>query len=326
VQHGHTPAEQTIYDFLWNAAAKFGQKESAASRILRVTQPWIAKQIGMHENSVRPILRNLTAKLAIEEVSSHGPALGRGYRIWSYEVCLARRRDAGLIYSVKSHGVQLMTWEQVQPLLGSGEPADPVPSDPVPTELFKRSESVATLARRDVPTESAALYLQNRPSCKEYISNSAKQEYKLPPPPSVIIESLRMVAGEATDATARTIVAACQNRRPDARPREIAHFIRYRGERAQGIANMQAFLIAKVPEHFEGRAFELFREENNRRIQSKYDAQRKALQETLEMCRGLVETDEPDCAEDKAWAIERLAEADRDFARISAEEEKELNS
>jgi len=146
-----------------------------------------------------------------------------------------------------------------------------------------------------------------------------------PPPPDAVLEALRAVAGEATDASARAITDACRKRCPDAKAREIAHFIHYRGQRANGIGNMTAFLIAKVPEHFEGRAFYLYRDQEARRIKAHFETQRQNLEETRKMCQDILNGSSSDETE-LAWAMERLSEIDHDLTRITQQEEQSLQA
>lgn len=133
MQRGHTPAEHTVYDFLWRAAGKWGRADGADARRLRFKQPWLAETLGMHENSIRSILKRLREKLAIEETDPAGPAQGRELRIYSPAALLARRQERGLVWAVRSHGVRLLTAAEVARM---ADPCLPVGTDVVPTETL----------------------------------------------------------------------------------------------------------------------------------------------------------------------------------------------
>jgi hypothetical protein len=61
----------------------------------------------LSENNCRPNIRNLIAKLALEEISPENSraGIGKTYRVYSYAAILERRRAAGLVWVIRTKGV-----------------------------------------------------------------------------------------------------------------------------------------------------------------------------------------------------------------------------
>ena len=109
-EDAHSLAEQAIYEALWNAAAPIAGSDSA-DRLIRIGYSRLAKITRLSWVSVKANLRSLQEKLAIDVIASENSATqeGKEYRVYSREVILERRRQAGLEWVRRTRGVELLS-------------------------------------------------------------------------------------------------------------------------------------------------------------------------------------------------------------------------
>ncbi|MBV8732769.1 MAG: hypothetical protein JO336_23405 [Acidobacteriia bacterium] len=98
-QDAHTRAEQHVYECLWQNAHPYDPE----SRSITIGFGELAKLVGLSESNARINLRNLIAKLALEEIAEYNceRSVGRTYRVFSEAEVLRRRREAGLVWFMR---------------------------------------------------------------------------------------------------------------------------------------------------------------------------------------------------------------------------------
>lgn len=98
-QDAHTRAEQHVYERLWQNAHPYDPE----SRTITIGFGALAKLAGLSESNARINLRNLIAKLAVEEIAEYNceRSVGRTYRVFSEAEILRRRREAGLVWFMR---------------------------------------------------------------------------------------------------------------------------------------------------------------------------------------------------------------------------------
>ena len=110
VEDAHSLAEQAIYEALWNAAPAITDSDSA-DRFIRIGYSRLAKITRLSWVSVKANLRSLQEKLAIDVIANENSATqeGKEYRVYSRDVILERRRQAGLEWVRRTRGVELLS-------------------------------------------------------------------------------------------------------------------------------------------------------------------------------------------------------------------------
>ncbi len=98
-QDAHTRAEQHVYECLWDNASPHDD----ISRAITIGFGALAKVVGLSESNARINLRNLIAKLAVEEIAQYNceQSVGRTYRIFCDTEIMRRRREAGLVWFMR---------------------------------------------------------------------------------------------------------------------------------------------------------------------------------------------------------------------------------
>jgi hypothetical protein len=98
-QDAHTRAEQQVYDYLWQNANLLDD----VSRTITIGCGAMSRVVRLSESNARINVRNLIAKLAIEEFGDYNceRSVGRTYRILSHPEIMRRRREVGLLWYMR---------------------------------------------------------------------------------------------------------------------------------------------------------------------------------------------------------------------------------
>jgi len=109
VEDGHSLAEQAVYNALWDGGVAL--EPASEDRTIRIGYHRLAQMTRLSWVSVKSNLRSLEKKLAIEVIGSENSATqeGKRYRIYAAAAILQRRKRAGLIWVLRTRGVQLLT-------------------------------------------------------------------------------------------------------------------------------------------------------------------------------------------------------------------------
>ena len=110
VQQGHTKTEQELYETLWRLAGadpikdQFGLVQIGYIRLSRIMK--------MSDKGVRNCLQSLERKLTIETLPGN-TKLGQTYKVFSYRVILAKRRELGMEWVRRNRGVEFIDTSMV---------------------------------------------------------------------------------------------------------------------------------------------------------------------------------------------------------------------
>jgi len=103
---GHSLGEEVLYQALWKAA----QPEAAETRTIVIGWRGMSQLCRMTPKNCKINTQRLIRKLALEVLSPYNTpeSIGTTYRIYSDQVILERRREAGLEWVVRSRGVDFV--------------------------------------------------------------------------------------------------------------------------------------------------------------------------------------------------------------------------
>lgn len=175
-------------------------------RIVQMSQPELARRVGITERNLRIAIVRLIEKLALEEVSDYtrDTKAPRVYRVFSENQILRRRREAGLLWVVRRKGVQFVAVSEgelteahttpvvIAPIITTG--VDLASVSPYPSSIrsaFRQHGLTIT------PAVAARLWLECRrrlPDCTpeevEGLLNSLLTEIRALHPVEEILEQL----------------------------------------------------------------------------------------------------------------------------------------
>ena len=305
-QDAHTRAEQQVYECLWQNARPFDD----ISRTITIGFGTMARLVRLSESNARINVRNLIAKLAIEESADYNceRSVGRTYRILNYSEILRRRREAGLIwYSRRTLGVVFVDPDTGKPIELPRQKPDFVNSGPGPN---LRSDPGSNLIPEAGPNLDENPGLNLGPLYRETERERIPRESPSSSA-SVVLDALSQY-GTADDDVVELLrsktSAVCSHFTDE----ELVHFIHLKGQqirkRESAITSPIGFLLTSVPKCFAGEAFLLFRSTQHdlsrreaadrTRRQTEFDTWRREQQAVL---------DNPDASEDeKRWARKML--------------------
>jgi len=103
---GHSLGEEVLYQALWKAA----DPESSESRTIVIGWRGMSQLCRMTPKNCKINTQRLIRKLALEVLSPYNTpeSIGTTYRVYSDQVILQRRREAGLEWVVRSRGVEFV--------------------------------------------------------------------------------------------------------------------------------------------------------------------------------------------------------------------------
>jgi hypothetical protein len=149
VQDGHTASEQLAYQALWEYARQHGRPEPEGSYLLDLGLAQLCRLLASDHKNVKRLLGSLQEKLAIEVVTKpdYRLAIPTRYRVFSGPQILARRRDAGLVWVVRTRAVRFVNLETVARLIAESA-AGESPTDGTPEGESASDRFPAWLARQ----------------------------------------------------------------------------------------------------------------------------------------------------------------------------------
>lgn len=224
---GHSPTEHLIYSVMWAAGRPEGSAEDAP-RLVQMSQPELARRVGITERNLRIAIIRLIEKLAVEEVAGYtkDTKAPRTYRVFSEAEIIQKRREAGLVWVIRRKGVQFV------PI---GE-------------------------RNAIPTYSSPVVITP-------VLTSAAIPIGAEPYPVSISSTFRQHGLTITPAIAARLWLECRRRIPDCTAEEIAALLdtALTGLRSRGAgAEILERLLVQWPELTDPAAFSKFREVRRR--------------------------------------------------------------
>ena len=305
-QDAHTRAEQQVYEYLWQNAKPLDE----VSRTITIGFGTMARMVRLSESNARINVRNLIAKLAMQEFGDYDceRSVGRTYRIFNYSEILKRRREAGLLwYMRRTLAVVFVN-----------------PSDGQPLDIgIKKQQSDNSGPGTNI-TPGGGLNLSPEPPVnlsgepglnleplyrEEYREKSLRETSSSH---SLLFEALSHY-GVVDDDVLTRLRSQTRKVCPDFTDEELLHFIHSKGHlirsRDSGIASPMGFLLASVPKCFVGESFQLFRKAQieAREREAAERSQREAELQTWRREQQAILDDPNTSEEDKRWARKVLS-------------------
>jgi hypothetical protein len=175
-QDGHTANEQLAYQTLWGHAQRYGRSEISGSSLVDVGLSQLCKLLATDHKNVKRLIGSLRDKLAIEVVRQpdYRLAVPTRYRIFPESEILDRRRNAGLVWVIRTRTVRFVDLETVNRLLTDTPVGDsPVGQQSLGSDAFPSllSESL----KQWIPIDDNAVR-QIWSACRRGLSNCSQEE------------------------------------------------------------------------------------------------------------------------------------------------------
>jgi len=306
-QDAHTRAEQQVYEYLWQNAKAIDE----VSRTITIGFGAMARMVRLSESNARINVRNLIAKLAIEEFRDYNceRSLGRTYRIFNYSEILKRRREVGLLWYMR----RTLAVVFVNPSTGQ-----PVDLGLRKSAFYKSGSGLKLNGERGLNlTPPPRSNLGGKPGLNlepPYREDDREQNLRetSSSSDSLLFDTLSQY-GVADDDVLKRLRTQTRNICPDFTDEELVHFIHSKGalirRRDSGISSPIGFLLTSVPKCFAGEAFQLFRKAQ-KEARDREAAERAQREAELENWRREQQAilDDPNASEDdKKWARKMLS-------------------
>ncbi len=248
-QDAHSRSEQQVYECLWQVAKPLDD----VSRTITIGFGAMARLVRLSESNARINLRNLVAKLAIEEYDRYDceRSVGKTYRIFNYPEILRRRREVGLTWYMRRTLAVIF----VDP--STGQPVN-LSSIPGPNLIPGAGPNLRPPPGPNLGGEPGVnLGPPYRESLRE--QNFRKQSSSSSSHARVL-EALSQY-GTADDDVLARLRELTRELCADFTDDELIHFIHAKGQliRRKEVSSPIGFLLASVPKCFAGEAFQLFR-------------------------------------------------------------------
>lgn len=305
-QDAHTRAEQQVYESLWQVARPLDD----ISRTITIGFGAMAKVVRLSESNARINVRNLIAKLAIQDLGDYNceRSVGRTYRILNYSEILRRRREVGLTWYMRRTLAVVFVDPQTGLPIDCKQSANissiPGPNLIPPPGPNLEPEAPPNLVGKPGLNLGPPYREQEREiKLRESESSSASD--------SLLFEALSSY-GAADDDVLQRLRAETAAICPDFTDDELLHFIHVKGSLTRkpenGITNPIGFLLTSVPKCFAGNAFLFFRQ--SRRQQREREAadqlQREADFDKWRRQQQTILEDPASSEEDRLWARKLL--------------------
>jgi len=273
-QDGHSLGEEAIYQVMWRG----GRPESGdpnSSRTIRIGAADIGYKVNMAKKNVRQNVSRLFEKLAIEILEDFETmsSQARLYKVYSYKQILDRRRAAGLEYVLRNKGVVFCTpggEELVSSPAYVPTPGDETSIRPAPPKK-RRPGLSSTIEEFQQQIKPAPSRGEDSESEELQIVSQALNRYWPVDQPAAV-----------------QLLRNCRRVRADARPEEIAFFVREKLEltrQTRNITNPTGLILATVPHSFIGSTFEEFRKRMERQAALAAEEKQRKEQEHAELLK-----------------------------------------
>jgi hypothetical protein len=294
-QDAHTRAEQQIYEALWENAKVYDD----ISKTITIGFGAMARMVRLAESNARINVRNLIAKLAVEEMGNYNCeyAIGRTYRIFNYSEIQRRRRQAGLTWYMRRTLAVVFV--------------DPVTKEPLdlgPRKHIQQGSLNSLPGPNLIPDPGIKLGPAPGPNLIPLLREKESSKKLLSESSSSALHTALSTYGVVDDDAITRLRQQTLTRCPDCTEEEIIHFVHAKGallrKPESRITNPIGFLLTAIPKCFEGQSLHAFRtsrqETTNRSRQelaeqnAKVDAWRREQQAIL---------DNPEASDDQRyWA------------------------
>lgn len=303
-QDAHTRAEQQVYEALWENAKVLDE----ISKTITIGFGAMARMVRLSESNARINVRNLIAKLAMEEVGSYNCeyAIGRQYRIFNYSEIQRRRKQAGLTWYMRRTLAVIFV--------------DPVTKEPLDLGSKKRIQqervnSGPGLNLRPPPGPNLGpppgpnLIPPYNISTKEFREELLRETSASSSSLYEVLSGYGAVDDDVVTRLRSATAEVCADYTED----ELIHFVHIKGAQARRtdrrITNPIGFLLTAVPKCFRGESFQAFRRakaEQERQVLEQRARQMAEVEAWRESQQAILD-DPASSEEDKQWARKFMA-------------------
>ena len=118
-QDGHTSSEQIVYQTLANFARRHGSTDDTGSATVDIGLSQLCSLLNTDHKNVKRLLASLQEKLTLEIVRQpdYRLAIPTRYRIYNPEQILERRRQAGMLWVIRTRAIRFVDIETVRRLM-----------------------------------------------------------------------------------------------------------------------------------------------------------------------------------------------------------------
>jgi hypothetical protein len=118
-QDGHTASEQLAFQALWTYALQYGRPENSRSSLVDIGLSQLCSLLASDHKNVKRLIGSLRDKLALEIVRQpdYRLAVPTRYRIFHPDEVLDRRRNAGLVWVIRTRTIRFVPLERVNGLV-----------------------------------------------------------------------------------------------------------------------------------------------------------------------------------------------------------------
>ena len=253
--------------------AMYGAPDGARSKACTKGYRQLAAETRLDKDTVRDLIGDLKEKGIIREIKSYDPdiRLSKTYEVLSYKAILQMWRDADL---------QFVTAGRKRPLFctAMGAPVEFRPTvGPGPT-VGRRVESPG-----DKPTVGL----------DEFAGPAEPQPERHPA--AELIGAMQQITGSPVDQEAADrLIANCRAEAPDCTLEEIVEFAWSKAFlcRSGKIESPIGFLITQVPKHFQGEAFQAYRQNKRKELEAAAASATRAQERIQEAEREIADMEE----------------------------------
>jgi hypothetical protein len=266
VQDALTLAGQVLYKTM------YGVPDGAKSKSCTKGYRQLAAETHLDKDTVRDLISEFKDKGMVRETRTYDADTrsAKTYEVLSYKAILQIWRDAGLVFVTV--GRQRPTF-----CTGQGESLPFKPTVGAAPTVGKRSNSDP-----DRPTVGLI----------EVPVSAAEDE---PPPVTGIIQAIQQITGTSVDQEAADrLIRSCRAEAADCTIEEILEFAWSKAFlcRSGKIANPVGFLITQIPKHFQGEAFQAYRETKRKELEAAAALAARAEEQRRESELALAEMEE----------------------------------
>jgi hypothetical protein len=175
-QDGHTASEQLAYQTLWTHAQKHGRSDASGSYVVDVGLSQLCSLLATDHKNVKRLIGSLREKLAVEIVRQpdYRLAIPTRYRVFNPTEILTRRRNAGLVWVIRTRAVRFVDLDTVQRVL-SDVPVGRSPVDETTGVFYAFPASLAENLKQWIPIDDDAV-MQLWEACRRELADCTEEE------------------------------------------------------------------------------------------------------------------------------------------------------
>ncbi len=300
-QDGHSSGEQLLYQALWNA----GSAETPETRLLSIGYSGMSALCKLEKSNCKKNVQGLIQKLAVEITEPHQSVSSTGttYRIFSYKEILRRREAAGMVWVVRTSGVQFVNPLGNSPSRSEGELPGGAGGELPPQPMGSPALGAGGVLPAG-PVGKTPVQIEKNRNKQENLLTSASENIRQ------LYTFARSQIAEFDDDACRLLWRKCKEVAPDCTLAEIIYCFDLKARqllngRVRNVANPVGLMIWSVPKMFEG--FEALYLQRRRAIA---EEARKAAEAVAQFEQNRTDwqalVDDPSTSEEDRWFYRKL--------------------